>query len=167
MQNRVTVLPKLLGKRFLLTLALIVGGCFSSSPVLAQSIFENVRVSPQFLRQPVTMRGISGGSVPARQISGQAETETGRCVGFVDLEPDHTITLTSFFDYLNLQVRSSGDTILVIMGPGGTWCNDDYSNDQNPGISGQWLEGIYQIWIGSYHQNNYHPYVIKVSKQAK
>jgi hypothetical protein len=51
----------------------------------------------------------------------------------------------------------------VVRGPGGTWCNDDYTN-MNPGIAGQWLSGTYQIWVGSYQEDQYYPYVIRISE---
>jgi hypothetical protein len=73
------------------------------------------------------------------------------------------MVLQDFFNYLRLQVQSSEDTTLVIRGPGGTWCNDDYT-DMNPGIAGQWLSGTYHIWVGSYERENYHPYVIRISE---
>jgi hypothetical protein len=74
----------------------------------------------------MTIRGISGGSVAANSVAGRKETPTGPCVGFVDEPPDHTINLTSFFNYLSLVVESPQDTTLVISGPGGSWCNDDF-----------------------------------------
>jgi hypothetical protein len=52
----------------------------------------------------------------------------------------------------------------VIRGPGGTWCNDNYSG-KNPGIAGQWLSGTYQIWVGSPNQTTFSPYVIRVTQQ--
>lgn len=128
------------------------------------SIFENITLSPNFSPNPTTVRGISGGSRPAADIAGRADTATGPCVGFVDEQPDHTIQLTQFFNYLSLQVQSPEDTTLVIRGPGGSWCNDDYEN-ANPGIAGQWLSGTYQIWIGSYERDRYTPYVIRVTDQ--
>ncbi|NJR59790.1 MAG: hypothetical protein HC769_13660 [Cyanobacteria bacterium CRU_2_1] len=132
----------------------------SASPL---TIFENVTLDPGFTPDPTTVRGISGGSLTAGDIAGRAETATGPCNGFVDEQPDHTIVLNEFFNYLSLQVQSPEDTTLVIRGPGGTWCNDDYA-DQNPGIAGQWLSGTYQIWIGSYEPETYHPYVIRISE---
>jgi hypothetical protein len=84
-------------------------------------------------------------------------------VGFVDEQPDHTIELTAFFNYLSLVVESPQDTTIVISGPGGTWCNDDFQG-KNPGIAGQWLAGTYRVWVGSYDKNKYHPYVIKISE---
>ena len=111
----------------------------------------------------MTIRGISGGSVPASDVAGRKQTPTGPCVGFMDEAPDHTLVLTSFFNYLSLVVESPQDTTLVISGPGGTWCNDDFQG-KNPGIAGQWQAGTYKVWVGSYDTNNYNPYLIKISK---
>jgi hypothetical protein len=139
----------------------------SSPPASAPAtIFESVTLSPAFSPDPATVRGISGGPKAANEVTGRPETATGPCNGFVDEQPDHTITLTEFFNYLRLQVQSSEDTTLVIRGPGGTWCNDDYFG-KNPGIAGQWLSGTYQVWIGSYDQNGYHPYVIRMTTQKE
>lgn len=130
------------------------------------TIFENVTLSPAFSPDPSTVRGISGGPKAASEVAGRAETITGPCNGFVDEQPDHTVVLTEFFPYLSLQIQSSNDTTLVIRGPGGTWCNDDYAG-KNPGIAGQWLSGTYQIWIGSYEETGYHPYVIRMTEQKE
>lgn len=132
-------------------------------PAQAQTIFENVTIRPKFSPDPMIIKGISGGSVPANSVAGRAETPTGPCVGFVDQPPDHTIVLRSFFNYLSLQVESPEDTTIVISGPGGSWCNDDFQG-KNPGIAGQWLPGTYRVWVGSYDKKNYHPYVIKMSE---
>ncbi|MBE9178992.1 hypothetical protein IQ268_10505 [Oculatella sp. LEGE 06141] len=133
------------------------------SPAPLLSIFENVTLSPNFSPDPTTIRGISGGSRPASEISGRAETATGPCSGFVDAEPDHTMVLTEFFDYLSLAVQSPEDTTLVVRGPGGSWCNDDYDG-KNPGIAGQWLSGTYEIWVGSYQEDKYHPYIVRITE---
>lgn len=131
------------------------------SPLL--SIFENVTLSPRFSPDPLTIRGISGGSVSAKEIAGRVDTATGPCIGFTDARPDHTLVLTNFFSYLNLQVQSPEDTTLIIRGPGGSWCNDD-AEGKNPGIAGEWLAGKYEIWIGSYKPNSYHPYLIRLTE---
>ena len=135
-------------------------------PAIAQNpttIFENVTLRPDFTPDPTTLRGISGGSIAASKAAGRTDTVTGACNGFVDQPPDHTIVLSDYFKYLSLQVQSPDDTTLIVRGPGGTWCNDDYSG-KNPGIAGQWLSGTYQIWVGSYQQNTYHPYVIRITE---
>ena len=148
---------------------LVASLLFFSTPTLAQQakslpIFENATIGPNFSPDPRTLRGISGGSVPAKNVAGRAETATGPCVGFVDGQPDHKLVLNSFFNYLSIEVDSPQDTTLVIKGPGGTWCNDDYQG-KNAGISGQWLKGSYQIWVGSYEKKKYHPYVIQITEK--
>ncbi len=146
--------------------SLIIGDRAYAQVVVPSSrsvtLFENVTLTPNFIPDPITVRGISGGSQVAGTVSGRADTTTGACVGFVDETPDHRMTLTDFFDYLRLEVQSSDDTTLVIRGPGGSWCSDDYTG-VNPGIAGQWFSGTYDIWVGSYRENSYHPYVIQIS----
>lgn len=147
----------------LIATAWVTGGLLGATPAIAQPIFENVRIGPGFSPDPLTVRGISGGSLPAGNIANRTETVTGLCVGFVDQQPDHTMTLTAFFDFLKLQVESPEDTTLVIKGPGGSWCNDD-AQGKNPGIAGEWLEGSYGIWVGSYEKSTYHPYIIRITQ---
>lgn len=135
----------------------------SAQPSPRTTIFENVTLSPDFTPDPMTVRGISGGPLSASNLAGQTETTTGPCNGFVDEQPDHTMELTEYFSYLSLEVQSPEDTTMVVRGPGGIWCNDDYSG-KDPGIAGQWLSGTYEIWIGSYAQDTYHPYVVRISR---
>ncbi|MBD1922846.1 hypothetical protein H6F77_17475 [Microcoleus sp. FACHB-831] len=125
-------------------------------------IFENVTIGSKFSPDPLTIRGLSGGEASAKTVAGRQETLNGPCVGFMNEKPDHTLRLTSFFNYLSIVVESPEDTTIVIKGPGGTWCNDEYQG-KNPGIAGQWLAGKYQIWVGSYDQKKYHPYSIKIT----
>lgn len=136
------------------------------NPVQAQpapSIFENVSIGANFSPNPLTVRGISGGSVPGKEVAGRSETANGLCVGFVDQQPDHTIVLKDFFKRLSLQVQSPEDTNIIVRGPGGTWCNDD-SQGKNPGISGEWLAGTYSVWVGSFDQTKAHPYILRITE---
>lgn len=136
-----------------------------SNPVQAQPappIFENVSIGTNFSPNPLTVRGISGGSVPGKDVAGRTETANGPCVGFVDQQPDHTIVLKDFFKYLSLQVQSPEDTNIIVRGPGGTWCNDD-SQGKNPGIAGEWLAGTYNVWVGSFDQTKTNPYILRIS----
>lgn len=127
-------------------------------------MFEDIVIAPNFTPKAIELRGISGGGVETQKTSGRKITETGECIGFIDAEPDHKITLTKPFRYLKMQVKSSGDTILLLRGPGGSWCNDDVSN-RNPEISGDWLEGTYEVWVGSYEQNASFPYLLEVTEK--
>jgi hypothetical protein len=134
---------------------------FGSSPRL----FEDVVLTPTLVSDRTTVRGISGGPLTASDVAGRDETVTGDCLGYVDTEPDHRLTLTDFFDYLALEIQSPEDTTLVVRGPGGSWCSDDVYG-YNPAIAGQWFSGTYDIWIGSYIADTYHPYVIRISEIA-
>jgi hypothetical protein len=146
----------------------IAGGLGMCLPVQAQPaplpIFENVTIRPKFSPDPIIVQGISGGSVPGKKIAGRAETASGPCVGFVDEKPNHTLVLKAFFNYLRIQVQSPRDTTIIVRGPGGIWCNDDFKG-KNPGIAGQWLPGTYSIWVGSYDQTKYHPYVLRITER--
>ena len=129
----------------------------------APPIFGDITIDRQFSPDPLTVRGMSGGSVPGRQIAGRTETPTGPCTGFVDQTPGHTLKLKSAFEYLKLLVESPQDTTMIVQGPGGTWCNDDFEG-KNPGIVGEWLPGIYQIWVGSYEKDKYFPYTLQITE---
>jgi hypothetical protein len=111
-------------------------------------MFGNRSVATQFAPDPAVFRGISGGDLAAESVAGRLETETGPCLGYVSEKPDHRIQLTSFFSYLNLEITAGVDTTLIVKGPGGTWCSDNVSR-QNPSISGQWMPGVYEVWVGS------------------
>ncbi|MBD6620111.1 hypothetical protein FNW02_31035 [Komarekiella sp. 'clone 1'] len=130
------------------------------------AIFGDVTIDRQFSPDPMTVRGMSGGLVSGNQVAGKDETATGPCNGFVDETPDHTLALTSKFDYLRLQIQSPEDTTMIVKGPGGTWCNDDFDG-KNSGIIGEWLPGSYQIWVGSYNQGKYLPYTLQITTEAK
>ena len=127
----------------------------------ASQIFGDVTIQHPFSPDPLTVRGMSGGSIPGSQIAGTETTPTGPCKGFMDEKPDHTLELVSKFEYLKLVVNSPADTTMIIKGPGGTWCNDDFDG-KNPGVVGEWLPGTYQIWIGSYKENDSLPYTLKI-----
>ncbi|MBE9056678.1 hypothetical protein [Sphaerospermopsis sp. LEGE 08334] len=126
-------------------------------------IFGDITIGQKFSPDPLKVRGMSGGSIPASKVNGTSETPTGPCSGFVDEAPDHILKLTSKFDYLKLQVESPADTTIMIKGPGGIWCNDDFDG-KNPGIVGEWLQGTYQVWAGSYEKGKYFPYTLKITE---
>jgi hypothetical protein len=127
----------------------------------SETIFEDIQLS-QSGPESVIIRGISGGDIAMRTVTEQDSTQTGTCAGFIDREPDHVVVLRDFFDFLSLEVASPDDTTLLIRGPGGLWCNDDYAG-RNPAISGAWLAGQYEVWVGSYRKDRYHPYLIQLS----
>ena len=141
-----------------------VGLMAIGAPAQAQNLFENATIGPGFSPNPLELRGISGGSTPLKDIAGRSETSTGSCLGFADSQPDHILKLTAPFDYLKLQVNSKVDTTMAVTGPGGTWCNDDFT-DRNAGIDGQWQAGEYRLWIGTHVRNQTVPYTLTITTQ--
>ncbi|GAX36679.1 hypothetical protein NIES3585_27150 [Nodularia sp. NIES-3585] len=129
----------------------------------AAPIFGNITIKRQFSPDPLTVRGMSGGSVSGKNVAGRSKTPTGPCTGFVDETPGHTLKLTSAFESLKLIVDSPQDTTMIVKGPGGTWCNDDFEG-KNPGIVGEWLPGNYEIWVGSYEKGKYFPYTLQITE---
>ena len=134
-------------------------------PLQAQNppAVDSFSLSPQFTPDPTQLSGVGGGSVAASKIAGQAETSTGACLGYVNAQPNHLLSLKAFFSYLKVQVQSAEDTTIVIQGPGGTWCNDDFQ-DRSAGIDGQWLPGTYQIWVGTYKSQKTAPYTLRLTE---
>lgn len=127
-------------------------------------IFGDVTIQHPFSPDPLILRGMSGGSVEGSKIAGKIQTPiTGVCQGFMEQKPSHKLKLVGEFKYLKLLVQGPADTTMIIKGPGGTWCNDDF-NGKNPGIVGEWLPGTYQIWIGSYKEDESLPYTLKITE---
>ncbi|MEA5526913.1 hypothetical protein, partial [Nodularia spumigena] len=79
----------------------------------ASPIFGDMTINQQFSPDPLTVRGMSGGSVRGNTVAGRSETPTGPCTGFVDKTPGHTFKLTSAFEYLKLVVESPQDTTMI------------------------------------------------------
>jgi hypothetical protein len=166
MSDKNTMLKRIIQRA--IGLSLIIAGSFVlggiNNQAYAQSaIFQNVSIGRNFNPDPLVVNGVSGGSSDAKKIAGTNGTATGPCTGFIDENPNHTIELKSKFDYLKLTVDSVEDTTLVIVGPGGAWCNDEFNGSKNPGIIGEWLPGNYKIWIGSYNKAKYLPYTLKIT----
>ncbi|MFT6395753.1 MAG: hypothetical protein ACJAYU_000495 [Bradymonadia bacterium] len=101
------------------------------------------------------MQGRAGGPVDVSRVLDDG------CVGFTHSNPDHIITLTDRMD-LEISVQSSEDTTLVVHGPHGWMCNDDYY-DVYPGLDGSFPPGTYRIWVGTYEQLDSDDYMLTVS----
>ena len=135
---------------------------FSANFAFAQNLVRNITIDQGVTRTPLLVHGTSGGSLAALEVARTEQTATGYCDGFVNRQPNHTLTLKKFFDFLKIEVDSSVDTTIVVQGPGGIWCNDD-ANNTNPAIEGKWQPGVYKIWIGSYRENATDNYRIRIS----
>ncbi|MGF1590002.1 MAG: hypothetical protein ACFCU7_12290 [Pleurocapsa sp.] len=133
----------------------------SSYPVLAQAS-DGIAINPKTISQPLMIKGTSGGTVKAREITQTENTPTGYCDGYVRSQPNHFLKLETFLEFMRLEVESAADTTVLVKGPGGVWCNDD-AGTVNPMIEGQWQQGLYRVWVGSYRANTHHNYQIKIT----
>ncbi len=106
---------------------------------------------------PSGATGTSGGGVDASYLG---NTDTGPCVGNVTVLPDHSLHVNQD-GRLQFDVESFQDTTLLIYGPDGWRCNDDF-NELSPGLTDYFAAGDYQIWVGSY-ERGYHDYRLTVS----
>ncbi len=122
-----------------------------TSTILAQEIVKNIILDGQINPDPIMIEGMSGGTLRGSEVVKTQETATGLCNGLVAQQPNHILILKTFFEFLKIEVASSTDTTILVAGPGGVWCNDDYDND-NPALEGQWQAGKYHIWVGSYEE---------------
>jgi hypothetical protein len=121
----------------------------------------DISLNPGFGQTAVS--GTAGGGTSLRDVAGRGETSTGSCLGFSQNRPDQVLRLNAGFKDLTVVVKSNSDTTIVVKGPGGTWCNDDFQG-KNPGLDGQWSAGEYKIWIGTQGRNQSVNYVLKIEE---
>lgn len=130
-----------------------------------QGNFAPLTVNAGFMPDPMQTTGTSGGTVGVSG-SGIYSVNGGSCSGFVAQNPDHILTLGTYFNYLRIDAVSSngGDTTMVVQDPmGNWWCSDDDGGYPNPRIAGQLQPGTYRVWIGSYASGEYNPYNLSVT----
>lgn len=122
-----------------------------SSAGLARS--QPIQIAPGFPTDPLVVNGTSGGS-----------TRSQSC-GMISGQPNHVLTLNGNFNYLRINVQSSGQPTLLIKGPSGTSCvpADSLSggNIQSPGY---WEQGIYSIYIGDM-AGGQNPYTLSITQK--
>jgi len=122
--------------------------------------FGTVSLNTGFQPDPRMMSGTSGGGTDASNFG-------SGCRGYVTPQPDHYLFLNTAFTWLRVFVRSDGDTTMVVRGPFpamNTRCNDDRFG-LNPAIEGNWAQGQYHIWVGSYSSEHNYDYEIGFTTQ--
>jgi hypothetical protein len=148
-------------KLFGLIVSVLVLGLQQGAAAQSKAFPQETWLNQGFGPNPVELSGNSGGQFSADRVIAQERTPTGLCLGYIDSLPNHVMTLEVFFDYLSVSVNSEEDTTLIVQGPGGIWCSDDVQG-HNPAIAGQWQPGTYQIWVGSYVQEQSDDYTLLI-----
>lgn len=139
---------------------LLIGSLFTAGAALAQDDI-NPDANPTFggrtvtagqmAPDPLIITILSGGPVDASTLN----LGTG-CAGYINGVPDYQLTWEGVSRALRIFYISEGDTTLVVRTPSGKYsCNDDFE-DLNPLVLLPNPEvGEYDIWVGSYVQNEY------------
>lgn len=135
-----------------------------SATAFAQNIagepnFGTVTLETGFIPDPHEVTLVAGGSTQV--------TQSG-CNGFVSDSPDVDLHYTAGETFpLNIYVTSDSDTTLLVNLPDGTWvCNDDTSG-LNPALSFESPQsGLYNIWVGSYSDDEMPAATLKISEIA-
>ncbi len=142
----------------------LVVAVLTALPVVANAQ-DQVTISASTLAE--TRNGVSGGSALGGQLdaSTYGSTPSGPCRGWVSAAPNHVLNLTAPVA-LTVAVDAPGaDTALLVIGPGGTFCNDD-TNGLNPAITQSLMPGTYNVWVASYAANSNHNYTIRFTNLA-
>jgi hypothetical protein len=90
--------------------------------------------------------GVSGGTEPASRLG--VALDGTPCVGNLSESPDHTLVVESTVE-ATLAVLSDADTTLVVQGPGGLYCNDDFEG-LNPGLRASLTPGTWSVYVGNF-----------------
>lgn len=90
-----------------------------------------------------------GGEIGAFNI----EHENELCTGFISAAPTFRFDWSGDLEQLVLYFESNSDTTLQVLAPDGTYhCDDDYhgSENLNPWLSLEPVNGTYNVWVGSF-----------------
>lgn len=131
----------------------VIPGLFAIALMLpAAASAQAVSIGPN--STPTSMPGEAGGPIHAAMMD-------ARCTGQVDELPNHVIQVTADMAMLSFRVQSASDSTLMILGPSGTWCNDD-SDGLNAAIEGPFTAGTYSVFVGSFNGDAF-PYTLLVT----
>ncbi|MEM9569103.1 MAG: serine/threonine-protein kinase [Cyanobacteria bacterium P01_E01_bin.34] len=120
---------------------------FSATLATCGSDYCDVDVFPGFTPNPTYATGAVGGERNAIDATGVNNSETGKCLGFIDSTPDHYVNLSQPMDYLAIGVNSTEDTSIIIIEPDG---NPLCHSGADPFIEGPFPKtGAYSIYIGN------------------
>jgi hypothetical protein len=117
--------------------------------------YGDVTIGPGY--GTTTLGGAAGGPVAAN-------TFDSTCRGYVTLEPSFIMEVTAS-TFVTVQILAEGDTTLVISGPDGVFCNDDF-NGLNPGLAQTFSAGRFGIWVGSYGAGTTNPFMASFQESS-
>jgi hypothetical protein len=128
----------------------------------AQRTAQNAAQTMTLSAGQAQAQGTTAGSYSLNQLAAR-DRRRRLCLGYGDRQPSHTLVLTEAAPRLRVAVTSSGDTTLLIQGPDGIDCNDNYQGNPDALVTGQnWPEGTYRIWVGAFEEGDQLNYELRV-----
>ncbi|MBI4237576.1 MAG: hypothetical protein HY696_04050 [Deltaproteobacteria bacterium] len=110
----------------------------------------------------VATRGVAGGHVAVERIL--RHPALGICSGWFRATPNHTVSIAHHGVYV-INVRSTVDVTLVVVGPSESECNDDaHAKTTNPSVMLS-APGRYHLYVGTKDQQP-HPYTLAIADGA-
>ncbi|OIP78762.1 MAG: hypothetical protein AUK48_00950 [Oscillatoriales cyanobacterium CG2_30_44_21] len=113
---------------------------FLAKPLQSQELLKPI--SPKFAPDPQVYTGTAGGDLELQDIAGKSN---GDCQGLALRNPNHSLSVQKKFGFLSLRVTGDRSLSILVKGPDGNYCR----SGKSPELSGEWLAGKYQIWVGS------------------
>jgi len=134
---------------------------YNQPPAYGAATLDNT-----FGTSPHVVEIIAGGTINADYLG-------NGCIGYLSIAPDFRVNwsgLSSELRFKFIADEHGKDATIVINRPDGSWtCNDDESEaDVNPGLTIENPEpGQYDIWIGSYAENDQFPGSLYIADPEK
>lgn len=110
------------------------------------------------------IQGVTGGSLSFLELAAR-DRRRKLCLGYGRRNPDYILELTARQPHLRIAVESNGgDTTLLIQGPRGIDCNDNYRREhQDAAVTTENAPaGTYRIWVGAFNQGEQLNYILRV-----
>ena len=135
-----------------------------SSTAIAQVLVPASNESVTLTDDGIRFEGTAAGAYGLMRLAGR-DRRRRLCLGYGTEEPNHVLVLSEAVSRLSMSVVSEGDTTLLIEGPRGVDCNDNYRrNSRDAAVrDGQWPAGTYRIWVGSFEKGDRLNYKLLVS----
>ena len=132
----------------------------ASAQVLVPSSSESVTLT----EEGIQFEGTTAGEYGLMRLAGR-DRRRRLCLGYGSEQPSHILVLTEDTNQLSMSVTSDGDTTLLVEGPKGIDCNDNYRRDSRDAAlrDGNWPAGTYRIWVGAFEQGDRLNYKLLVS----
>ena len=139
-------------------------GLLASPKVAAQVLVPASSESVTLSEEGIRFEGTTASEYNLMRLSAR-DRRRRLCLGYASEEPSHVLLLSGEVNRLSLSVVSDGDTTLLVEGPRGIDCNDNYRrNSRDAAVrSGEWPAGTYRIWVGSFEKGDRINYKLLVS----